>query len=533
MIYSHLYFRHLYFRFLQFSAFILSAFLLSSCNRYTHYPMGPNQKPHLADAADNVPKNHNMHPENSPLETKEANFSSPSQLFLNRRAYGHPQMGTDKGSMPRHISTSPIPSQRYAYTLSQEAQVSFYQHQNAWRARVGYTIKGQGSYEKDLPVFAKEGMDIADYLDMLLQAPASVQSKRITLLNTKQTDAQCIYLGQPGMLGGAPKGFCIDPSKIRGDGQRVRMGEMRDMLRQSMGTSGASNFYNTVYDLFTLLAASEGPMHPETFQVLLQGLWNEMGNHPARYAVPFYIKELQNIPVSKRPEALAVILTRFLQPTGKIKDDLVLFSKESCQALFDALQYYAQGVPGNMPVVDKEVCETLISDALSDAASMGFYDVRHMCIGDKGVKFICFSEGFESKKYKVRGKGRYTIGYGHEIEGHDKSFDGGITKEYARALLKQDTGKAMGYIRNYVQVPMNQHQFDALTSYVYNVGPGGAFMNYFTKKKTRFIKYLNEGKYEDAAAQMDIVTQQKKPIEGLKSRQKAEQDLFLHGIYKD
>ena len=133
----------------------------------------------------------------------------------------------------------------------------------------------------------------------------------------------------------------------------------------------------------------------------------------------------------------------------------------------------------------------------------------------------------------MRGKGRYTIGYGHEIEGHDKSFDGGITKEYARALLKQDTGKAMGYIRNYVQVPMNQHQFDALTSYVYNVGPGGAFMNYFTKKKTRFIKYLNEGKYEDAAAQMDIVTQQKKPIEGLKSRQKAEQDLFLHGIYKD
>lgn len=164
-------------------------------------------------------------------------------------------------------------------------------------------------------------------------------------------------------------------------------------------------------------------------------------------------------------------------------------------------------------------------------------DPECMDVSQQGLGFICQFEGFSATKYKVNNQGRDTIGYGHEIlTDEEGEFDDGITKAKATELLKRDVGKAMSEIKRYVKVPLNQYQFDALVSYVYNVGEGGAFLIRDIKtrkiKKTQFIQKLNAGDYQGAASEMDICTQNGNFVQGLANRRAAERALFLSGCYK-
>jgi len=154
-------------------------------------------------------------------------------------------------------------------------------------------------------------------------------------------------------------------------------------------------------------------------------------------------------------------------------------------------------------------------------------DVHKLEASQEGMQFIAGQEGFKDTMYKVKGSGRWTIGYGHEFDEKEiPRYKAGITKEEAKELFCQDVQKVIRTIRRNVLVPLTQYQFDALISYVYNTG---------SLRKTKLLNNLNAGKFEAAAREMDIVTQtvgEKKVIlKGLVRRRKEERKLFLKGDY--
>ena len=139
------------------------------------------------------------------------------------------------------------------------------------------------------------------------------------------------------------------------------------------------------------------------------------------------------------------------------------------------------------------------------------YAVKQMQVSQKGVVAITAHEGFRKKVYKVGGRGRDTIGYGHELLPDEKEkFSQGVTKDQALDLLDKDIQKALKDVQAHVKVPLKQHQLDALVSYVYNTG---------RLHNTRLINRLNAGDFLGAAREMDIVTQGKVvKLQGLVNR---------------
>ena len=138
--------------------------------------------------------------------------------------------------------------------------------------------------------------------------------------------------------------------------------------------------------------------------------------------------------------------------------------------------------------------------------------------GIKNVELIKESEGLRLKAYLPTPNDVYTIGYGHT-----KTAEKGmvITLAGAEALLLHDLQWVETAIDMYVQVPLNQNQYDALTSFIYNIG-GTAF------RKSTLLKKLNKKDYNGAANELLRWDKQKgKVLRGLTKRRQLEKDLFL------
>jgi lysozyme len=140
-------------------------------------------------------------------------------------------------------------------------------------------------------------------------------------------------------------------------------------------------------------------------------------------------------------------------------------------------------------------------------------------ISEAGLRFIISHEGFSATVYLDQG-GKPTIGYGHLIT--NKEQYGEISKIKAQALLSRDVRKTVDLINKYVSTPLNQHQFDAVVSYVFNTG---------SLRNTKLVTYLNAGNFQKAASEMDIITAGGIISKGLINRRQDEQTLFLYGKY--
>lgn len=90
-----------------------------------------------------------------------------------------------------------------------------------------------------------------------------------------------------------------------------------------------------------------------------------------------------------------------------------------------------------------------------------------MNISENGLNLIKKEEGFKQKPY-VCPAGKLTIGYGHVILPNESFTE--INEIQATQLLKNDVAIAEDCINNSVKVPITQDQFDALISFVFNVG---------------------------------------------------------------
>lgn len=84
-----------------------------------------------------------------------------------------------------------------------------------------------------------------------------------------------------------------------------------------------------------------------------------------------------------------------------------------------------------------------------------------------GLRIIEESEGLSLHAYRCPA-GKLTVGYGHT--GPDVHEGMTITAEQAHEMLEKDIAWAEHIVSHYVRAPLNQNQFSALVSFVFNVG---------------------------------------------------------------
>lgn len=140
----------------------------------------------------------------------------------------------------------------------------------------------------------------------------------------------------------------------------------------------------------------------------------------------------------------------------------------------------------------------------------------------KNVDAIKEHEGLRLKAYQDS-VGVWTIGYGDT--GPDVVKGLTITKEEAEKRLRKRLEEFEQYVGKYVRVGLKQHQFDALVSLVYNIGP----TNF---ADSTLLKKLNMGDFQGAADQFLVwnkgrVKGKLQVIAGLSKRRAAERKQFL------
>lgn len=152
-----------------------------------------------------------------------------------------------------------------------------------------------------------------------------------------------------------------------------------------------------------------------------------------------------------------------------------------------------------------------------------------MKTSQKGIDLITRSEGVILHSYLCP-KGVLTIGVGHT--GSDVTKDMVITEKEAELLLNKDLKKfesKLNYSIEHDHVTLNQNQFDACISFIFNLGFSAFIFSTLYKK-------LKAGDYTGAADEFlrwvyitKTVDGEKVKIrqKGLETRRKAERELFL------
>lgn len=111
-----------------------------------------------------------------------------------------------------------------------------------------------------------------------------------------------------------------------------------------------------------------------------------------------------------------------------------------------------------------------------------------------------------------------TIGYGHTAGVHLGQI---VTPEQAEDFLKQDLTQAEIAVSKMVKVTLNDNQFSALVSFVFNLGAGAL-------GQSTLLRELNAGNYTAAANQFPRwANAGGRQLPGLVRRRAAERELFL------
>ena len=146
-----------------------------------------------------------------------------------------------------------------------------------------------------------------------------------------------------------------------------------------------------------------------------------------------------------------------------------------------------------------------------------------MQISKTGIELLKHFEGCELKAYQDS-VGVWTIGYGH-TKGIYEGLE--ITQLEAEKMLQDELPEYEGYITDKVVPMLQQHEYDALVCWVYNLGPTNL-------SSSTLLKRLNAGEFKDVPFQMkrwDKAGGQ--PLLGLTRRRNAEALLFKGEDWKD
>lgn len=144
-----------------------------------------------------------------------------------------------------------------------------------------------------------------------------------------------------------------------------------------------------------------------------------------------------------------------------------------------------------------------------------------MRISDAGLELIIRFEGLRLEAYKDP-VGIWTIGCGHT--GPDVRSGLKISRARAMQLLREDVREAEDAVNRLVQAPLNQAQFDALSSFAFNAG-GGAL------GASTLLRRLNAGDQRGAQGEFakwvkGTIGGRKVTLPGLVRRRAAEAQMF-------
>jgi lysozyme len=145
-----------------------------------------------------------------------------------------------------------------------------------------------------------------------------------------------------------------------------------------------------------------------------------------------------------------------------------------------------------------------------------------MHLSGAGYEVLHEREGLRLKAYKDS-VGVWTIGLGHTSSAGPPRVVQSliITEAQAEEIFRRDAQTFRDEVIHLVKVPLEQHQFDALASLVFNIGSG-----HF--KKSTVLRKLNAKDYAGAA---EAFLMWNKPPE-IKSRRRGEYYQFKDGRYE-
>lgn len=156
-------------------------------------------------------------------------------------------------------------------------------------------------------------------------------------------------------------------------------------------------------------------------------------------------------------------------------------------------------------------------------------------LSKEGRNLIKSFERFEPVSYRCPA-GKWTIGYGH-TQGVQQGQT--CTKEQAEKWLDHDIQDAEKIIKRHVTVALTQGQYDALVSFVFNVGAGveggkSGFITLRDGRQSTLLGYVNQGRFTNAAAEiLKWVRAGGLVLGGLLRRRQAEKDMFCGLTYKN
>lgn len=143
-----------------------------------------------------------------------------------------------------------------------------------------------------------------------------------------------------------------------------------------------------------------------------------------------------------------------------------------------------------------------------------------MKVSNRGLAELVSHEGIVTSRYRDS-VGVWTIGVGHTAAAGPPN-PANDSKVYSVAdmmeLFRKDVVKYENDVARAINVPLKQHQFDALVSFHYNTG---------AIARASLTTAINAGDFSRAA---DLFMQWVKPAE-IKKRREAEQKLFRDGTY--
>lgn len=202
-----------------------------------------------------------------------------------------------------------------------------------------------------------------------------------------------------------------------------------------------------------------------------------------------------------------------------VSDKAKIFDK----ALSDSGQSLSSFEKGDVLDFDDDFVNNLlgIDSQIIDKTSSNKVDD----ISPQGAAFIANYEKFESQIYLDAG-GLPTIGFGHLIKpGEDYST--GITRSQGLSLFKEDISSKVKAVNDGLKVPVSQNQFDAITSFAFNVGRS-AYLN------SNFLASINRGaKSSTIEANLKAWKYVGKNVsQGLVNRRADEWELYSQGDYE-
>lgn len=179
-----------------------------------------------------------------------------------------------------------------------------------------------------------------------------------------------------------------------------------------------------------------------------------------------------------------------------------------------------------MMVFAEEASRGAYQEEFGSCTAVGNEEDSLMTTSDAGVEVIKAFEGFA--KYPYYSGGIYQIGYGSFCDPDD--YPDGITPEEAERLLRESLAKIEQKLNDFVEdfdLTLQQHQFDALASFTYNVGTAwlsqtGILRNAVTEGKSGndFIFAISIWSHSGGTV-----------LRGLVARRLVEAAMYLDGYY--